>query len=289
MSTPRGRNSKHTVISASREKPVEHILVRELLKRSRRRGNCSIEMAKPEVDRAGYPTRRKTPSFRAGSNHDLIGECNGHVRHIRLMSSYRGSRTARQAVNLLLAEKPSGCVVWVYFDSDSLELGTFLFLVAILSRNCRIPILTNPQSTPREMRRASRPRNPTTGSSTKVNSRRPIQSEVSGITSSATLELAGGTRTGFIEIGKSSSLPSCPVCKCPAARRVRASTPILTFCGSYAVVHSGAPLPQLGCHRCHPGPCARYGMARNHCWPVWQFLQRSVAGTHSSLFKLNVV
>ena len=64
------------------------------------------------MDRAGY---------------DLIAECSGHARHIQLKGSYRGSRTAVQKVYLSLAEKPSGCVVWVYFDPNSLELGPFLY------------------------------------------------------------------------------------------------------------------------------------------------------------------
>lgn len=104
--------SKHSVHSAFREKLVEHILVGELLKQSWQGGDCSIEVSRPEVDRAGY---------------DLIAECNGHVRHIQLKSSHRGSKTSRQSVSLTLAKKPSGCVVWVYFDPDSLELGPFLY------------------------------------------------------------------------------------------------------------------------------------------------------------------
>ena len=104
--------SKHSLHSAFREKLIEHLLVGELLKRSWQRGDCSIETSRPEVDRAGY---------------DLIAECNGHVRHIQLKGSYRGSRTAVQKVHLSLAEKPSGCVVWVYFDPNSLELGPFLY------------------------------------------------------------------------------------------------------------------------------------------------------------------
>ena len=104
-----GRDSQH---SSFREKLIEHLLVGELLKRSWQRGDCAIETSRPEVDRAGY---------------DLIAECNGHVRHIQLKASFRGAKTATQKVHLSLAEKPSGCVVWVYFDPDSLELGPFLY------------------------------------------------------------------------------------------------------------------------------------------------------------------
>lgn len=50
-----------------------------------------------------------------------------HVRHIQLKASFRGSKIAKQKVHLSLAEKPSGCVVWVYFDPDSFELGPFLY------------------------------------------------------------------------------------------------------------------------------------------------------------------
>ena len=34
---------------------------------------------------------------------------------------------ASQNVHVALAQKPSGCVVWVYFDEDTFELGPFLY------------------------------------------------------------------------------------------------------------------------------------------------------------------
>ena len=30
-------------------------------------------------------------------------------------------------MHIKLADKPSGCVIWIYFDEDTLELGPFLF------------------------------------------------------------------------------------------------------------------------------------------------------------------
>ncbi len=105
-------DSKDSNQSTFREKLIEHLLIGELLKRSWERGDCSLEISKPDVDRAGY---------------DLIAECNGHIRHIQLKASYRGAKTDKQKVSLSLAEKPSGCVVWVYFDPESLELGPFLY------------------------------------------------------------------------------------------------------------------------------------------------------------------
>ena len=103
------KDSEH---STFREKLVEHLLIGELLKRSWQTGDCSIDISKPEVDRAGY---------------DLIAECNGQIRHIQLKTSRCGATTARQKVHLALAEKPAGCVVWVYFDKETLELGPFWY------------------------------------------------------------------------------------------------------------------------------------------------------------------
>lgn len=104
--------NKHTEHSSFREKLVEHLFVGELLKLSWRCGSCDVEVASPEVDNAGY---------------DLIAEANGIVRHIQLKASFVGSRTSSQKIHVRLAAKPSGCVVWIYFDGETLEPGPFLF------------------------------------------------------------------------------------------------------------------------------------------------------------------
>lgn len=103
---------QHFRFSSFREKLVEHLFVGEMLKASWQRGECSLEIAKPEVDCRGY---------------DLIVERAGVVRHIQLKASHRSARAASQKIHLALAEKPSGCVVWVVFDELTLELGPFLF------------------------------------------------------------------------------------------------------------------------------------------------------------------
>jgi hypothetical protein len=103
---------KHSENSSYREKLVEHLFVGELLKLSWQNGDCALEIASPEVDNSGY---------------DIIVELNGVVRHIQLKASYVGGKTARQKVHRKLASKPSGCVVWVYFNESTLELGPFLF------------------------------------------------------------------------------------------------------------------------------------------------------------------
>jgi hypothetical protein len=104
--------SRHTEHSSYREKLIEHLFVGELLKLSWQNDDCQLEIAKPEVDNAGY---------------DVIAEANGIVRHIQLKASFIGSTTSRQKIHVRLAEKSSGCVVWIYFDEDTLELGPFLF------------------------------------------------------------------------------------------------------------------------------------------------------------------
>jgi hypothetical protein len=103
---------KHTEHSSFREKLIEHLFIGELLKLSWKGVGCTLEVARPEVDNAGY---------------DLIAEDNGIVRHIQLKASYVGGKTSRQKVHARLSGKPSGCVIWIYFDEDTLELGPFLF------------------------------------------------------------------------------------------------------------------------------------------------------------------
>lgn len=103
---------KHSEYSSYREKLIEHLFIGELLKLSWQHGDCQLEISKPDVDNSGY---------------DVIAEQNGIIRHIQLKASYIGGTTAKQKVHIKLADKPSGCVIWVYFNEDTLELGPFLF------------------------------------------------------------------------------------------------------------------------------------------------------------------
>lgn len=99
--------------SSLREKIIEYAFVGELLRILWRRGRRDIEVLRAEVDRGGY---------------DLVLHCNGVSRHVQLKSSHREAATAKVTVNLKLAEKTSGCVIWILFDQETLELGPFLWL-----------------------------------------------------------------------------------------------------------------------------------------------------------------
>jgi hypothetical protein len=107
--------TQHTESSSYREKLIEHLFVAELLKLSWLHHCCSLEIAKPEVDNSGY---------------DLIMEAMGVVRHIQLKTSIIGGKTAVQKVHTKLADKPSGCVVWIYIDEETLRLGPFYYFGA---------------------------------------------------------------------------------------------------------------------------------------------------------------
>jgi hypothetical protein len=108
--------NKHTIHSSYREKLIEHLFVGELLKIPWQNGDCQLEIAKPEVDNAGY---------------DIIAENNSIVRHIQLKAAYIGGKTARQKVHIKLSQKPSGCVLWIYFNESTLELGPFYYFGAL--------------------------------------------------------------------------------------------------------------------------------------------------------------
>lgn len=104
--------NKHTEQSSYREKLIEHLFIGELLKLSWLKDGCQLEVSKPEVDNSGY---------------DVIAEVHGAIRHIQLKASYIGGKTSKQNIHIKLGTKPSGCVVWVYFNEETLELGPFYF------------------------------------------------------------------------------------------------------------------------------------------------------------------
>lgn len=104
--------TEHNLYSSYREALLEHLLSGEAMRHLWLRGNIRIETLKPQVDDTGY---------------DLVLEANGVVRHVQLKSSHTGSSTGDVKVSIHLAKKPSGCVIWVWFDPQTLRLGPFLW------------------------------------------------------------------------------------------------------------------------------------------------------------------
>jgi hypothetical protein len=100
---------KNFLHSSYREKLIEHLFIGELMRLDWCANKCELELALPEVD--------------AGS--DLIAECGGIIRHIQLKAARIGGSTPKQKINTSLEAKPSGCVIWIMFDDDTMRLGPF--------------------------------------------------------------------------------------------------------------------------------------------------------------------
>lgn len=102
----------HFLDSGLREKVIEHLFVGDLLRCLWRQGVRDIEVLRAEVDRAGY---------------DLVLEAAGIMRHVQFKASYQGAKTARVGIHTDLASKPGGCVIWIWFNPETMELGPFLW------------------------------------------------------------------------------------------------------------------------------------------------------------------
>ena len=98
--------------SVYRERLLEHLLIGELLKHAWLNDDARLEVARGEIDRAGY---------------DVVLEAHGVIRHVQFKTSASISKTNKQNVHIGLAQKPSGCVIWSRFDPHTLRLGPFLF------------------------------------------------------------------------------------------------------------------------------------------------------------------
>ena len=106
---PAWQSSEYSSRSAFFEKVVEHVFVAELLQESIYRHGVTMEVLRSEIDASGY---------------DLVLECNEVLRYVQLKTSYEGSKTSRQKIHIALANKPSGCVIWIirHEDADSARM-----------------------------------------------------------------------------------------------------------------------------------------------------------------------
>jgi len=106
------RDAGHSTASTAREKLVEHLFVGAVLRHLWIAGHRDVEVLRSEFDARGY---------------DIVIEAGGMMRHIQLKSAASGAKTAKVSISRELARKPSGCVVWVWFDAATLELGPLLW------------------------------------------------------------------------------------------------------------------------------------------------------------------
>ena len=98
------------LFSSYRERLIEHLFVGEVLRALWLEGIPQVEVLRSEVDGTGY---------------DVVLGCQAITRHVQLKAARIGGKRASVGINLNLAHKPSGCVVWVYFDPKTLQLGPF--------------------------------------------------------------------------------------------------------------------------------------------------------------------
>lgn len=85
------------------EQLVEHVFISEVLQEVWYRFGKTAEVLRSEVDASGY---------------DVVFECNGYLRHVQLKTTSQHSKATGQKVNVSLAEKPSGCVIWIVRHED---------------------------------------------------------------------------------------------------------------------------------------------------------------------------
>jgi hypothetical protein len=106
----------HNTRSSHREALIEHLFAGDVMKHLWKRGDWRLEILKPQVDDSGY---------------DLVLEANAIIRHVQLKASFRDSTVTKTTINTALAAKPSGCVVFLWFDKDTLDLGPFALFGAV--------------------------------------------------------------------------------------------------------------------------------------------------------------
>jgi hypothetical protein len=102
----------HSLLSSYREMLLEHLFAGAIMRHLWLSGTRRLEILKPQVDDGGY---------------DLVLEAASIVRHVQLKATFRGSKVRRFNINTRLADKPSGCVVVLLFDSTNLDFGPFLW------------------------------------------------------------------------------------------------------------------------------------------------------------------
>jgi hypothetical protein len=106
-------SAAHHLYSSLREKIVEHVFVGEALRALWQRGVFDVEILRSEFDAHGY---------------DLVMARSNVVRHIQFKTGVH-DKPRRVNIASALAEKPSGCVIWIQID-NALNMKRFFWLGA---------------------------------------------------------------------------------------------------------------------------------------------------------------
>jgi hypothetical protein len=85
------------------EQLVEHVFISEVLQEVWYSFGQTAEVLRSEVDASGY---------------DVVFECNGILRHVKLKTSKADAKASGQKVNEALERKPGGCIVWIFRHED---------------------------------------------------------------------------------------------------------------------------------------------------------------------------
>ena len=104
------RSNFHFSHSTLRERIVEHTFVADTLRRLWQLGIVNVEVLRPEFDAHGF---------------DLVMQRGPIVRHIQLKTGTQ-KKPRLVSVPRALAEKPSGCLLWIHI-TDELDMGPFFW------------------------------------------------------------------------------------------------------------------------------------------------------------------
>jgi hypothetical protein len=100
----------HYINSTLRERIVEHVFIGEALRALWRNGIVNVELLRSEFDAHGY---------------DVVMGCGRVIRHIQFKTGTT-RKPGEVSISKSLADKPSGCVLWIRVE-DNLEMGPFFW------------------------------------------------------------------------------------------------------------------------------------------------------------------
>jgi hypothetical protein len=112
MISPVTHEQAATSHSTVLEKTLEHRFLADLCSYLWTCGVYDFAVSQSEVDLYGY---------------DVIVEAAGTIRHIQLKLARTGSRRRHVSLNNRLAQKQSGCVVWMFYKPQDLTIDHYLW------------------------------------------------------------------------------------------------------------------------------------------------------------------